>query len=151
MEVPLGNSIEAVRKEVRHLLRERGLRATAARIGVLEVLHEQRGPLSHEGVMEQLPEGVHDKASIWRILSDLAENGLLRRMDLGDRVWRYELIDDCRAVTDDHPHFLCESCGEVRCLPPLSIRARDGELPEALTGAEFHVRVMGTCATCRAA
>ncbi len=136
---------------MRTLLRDRGLRATAARIVVLEVLHEQRGPMSHEGVMAQLPEGVHDKASIWRILSDLADNGLLRRMDLGDRVWRYELLDDCRSVTDDHPHFLCEGCGEVRCLPPLEIRSPDGALPDALLGAEFHVRVMGTCAACRAA
>ena len=101
--------------------------------------------------MEQLPEGVHDKASIWRILADLAEEGLLRRMDLGDRVWRYELIDACRSVKDDHSHFLCEDCGEVRCLPPLVVRDRDGELPDALAGAEFRVRVMGTCADCRAA
>ncbi len=136
---------------MRTLLRDRGLRATAARIVVLEVLHEQRGPMSHEGVMAQLPEGVHDKASIWRILSDLADNGLLRRMDLGDRVWRYELLDDCRSVTDDHPHFLCEGCGEVRCLPPLEIRSPDGALPDALLGAGFHVRVMGTCAAWRAA
>jgi len=151
VEAALSSAIEQVRREVRTLLRDRGLRATVARIAVLEVLHEQRGPMNHEAVMEQLPEGVHDKASIWRILSDLADAGLLRRMDLGDRVWRYELIDDCRAVTDDHSHFLCEDCGEVSCLPPLEIRARDGALPDALLGAEFRVRVMGTCAACRAA
>ena len=47
--------------------------------------------------------------------------------------------------------LLCEDCGEVSCLPPLEIRARDGALPDALLGAEFRVRVMGTCAACRAA
>ena len=140
--------IEKVRDEVRALLRERGLRATAARIGVLEVLHEERSPMTHEQVMENLPGGVHDKASIWRILSDLADSGLLRRMDLGDRVWRYELIDSCRAVTDDHSHFLCTDCGEVSCLPPLEIRARHGELPKVLMGAQFQVRATGTCSNC---
>tara|TARA_B100000029_G_scaffold80272_2_gene71640 strand:- start:104 stop:547 length:444 start_codon:yes stop_codon:yes gene_type:complete len=144
----VGTPIEQVRDEVKTLLRERGLRATAARIGVLEVLHEERLPMTHEKVMEHLPEGVHDKASVWRILSDLADSGLLRRMDLGDRVWRYELIDSCRAVTDDHSHFLCVDCGAVSCLPPLEIRARHGELPKALLGAQFQVRATGTCSNC---
>lgn len=126
------------------------MRATAARIAVLVILHEQQGPMTHEQIMEVLPEGVHDKASIWRILADLADCGVLRRMDLGDRTWRYELLDACRALTDDHPHFLCEACGEVSCLPPLEVRARDGALPDALRGADFRVRVMGRCVGCAA-
>ena len=104
--------------------------------------------MTHEQIMKALPDGVYDKASVWRLLSDLAECGLLRRMDLGDRVWRYELLDACRSITDDHPHFLCEGCGEVSCLPPLEVRAKDGVLPVALHGAEFRVRVMGRCASC---
>lgn len=137
-----------MREEVRGLVRARGLRATSARIEVLVALHEAAGPLTHEQVMEQLRAGVYDKASIWRILADLAEAGVLRRMDLGDRVWRYELLDACRGVVDDHPHFLCEDCGEVSCLPPLVVRALDGQLPPALLGASFRVRVMGSCARC---
>ncbi len=124
------------------------MRATAGRIAVLVTLHEQQGPMTHEQVMAVLPSGVYDKASVWRILSDLADCGILRRMDLGDRIWRYELRDACRTVTDDHPHFLCEVCGDVSCLPPLEVRAKDGALPAVLLNAEFHVRVMGRCAGC---
>lgn len=104
--------------------------------------------MTHEQIMGVLPEGVYDKASVWRLLSDLADRGLLRRMDLGDRVWRYELLDACRSTPNDHPHFLCEACGEVSCLPPLELRAEDGALPAVLQGAEFRVRVMGRCAGC---
>ena len=104
--------------------------------------------MSHEQIMSKLPEGIHDRASIWRILSDLSDTGLLRRMDLGDRVWRYELLDACRAVTDDHAHFFCEKCGTVSCLPPLEIRERGGELPTVLRGANFQVRVAGSCSDC---
>ena len=145
------HSSQKVRNEIRSLLRERGLRATSSRLGVLEVLHEQQRPMSHEGIMKLLPDGVFDKASVWRILADLADSGLLLRMDLGDRVWRYELLDNCQPVKDDHPHFLCEQCSEVRCLPPLELRGKDGTLPEALIGASFHIRVTGICAVCRAA
>ena len=148
MEDPLEARLLEVREEVRSLIRAKGLRATGVRIDVLVALHEAGGPLTHEQVIGSLRDGVYDKASIWRILSDLADAGILRRMDLGDRVWRYELMDSCRAVVDDHPHFLCEECGSVQCLPPLELRAKGGDLPVQLRGAEFHVRVMGRCEGC---
>ena len=142
--------LKHVRDEVREAVRAHGLRATAARIDVLVVLHEAAQPLTHEQVMAALREGVYDKASVWRILADLAEAGVLRRMDLGDRVWRYELRDACRKIHHEHAHFLCEACGDVRCLPPVRVVGEDGELPEALAGASFRVRVMGRCGRCEA-
>ena len=138
--------------KVRALLRAQGLRATAQRIAVLVLLHEQKVPMTHEEVMGLLAPGVYDKASIWRVLSDLAGVQILRRMDLGDRVWRYELQDAQHTVSDDHPHFLCEECSAVTCLPPLIVHAKsDGQLPAALVGAEFRIRISGTCGTCAAA
>ena len=104
--------------------------------------------MTHEEVMGLLASGLYDKASVWRVLADLAGVGIVRRMDLGDRVWRYELQDACRTVTDDHPHFLCEVCSEVTCLPSLEVRARDGELPQALLDADFHIRISSTCGAC---
>ena len=147
----MAHSIEDVRDEVRALLKQQGLRATAPRIAVLETLHEHQGPMTHDEVMGRLPSGAFDKASVWRVLSNLADADILRRMDLGDRVWRYELYDACRSITDDHPHFLCESCGAVSCLPALTVSAEDGHLPETLRNADFHIRISGRCASCVAA
>ena len=145
------HSIEDVRDEVRALLKAQGLRATAPRIAVLVTLHENKAPMTHEEVMGRLTPGVYDKASVWRVLSNLAEADLLRRMDLGDRVWRYELYDACRSITDDHPHFLCESCGVVSCLPALTISAANGQLPDTLLNADYQIRIAGRCAACVAA
>jgi len=142
-------SLEAVRSEVRQQLRTGGLRATAPRIAVLVALHEFRAPMTHEQVMEVLPTGLHDRASVWRILSDLSDGGLLRRMDLGDRVWRYELRDRFRPVDDNHAHFLCEACAGVTCLPPLELRAVTGTLPPFLHSAEVRLKVTGRCAGCQ--
>jgi Fur family ferric uptake transcriptional regulator len=147
---PMPNNREKVQSEVRALLKNQGMRATAQRLAVLVILHEQERPMTHEAVMGLLSVGLYDKASIWRVLSDLAGVGIVRRMDLGDRVWRYELQDACRTVTDDHAHFLCEACKEVICLPSLEVRARDGELPKALLDADFHIRISGTCGNCTA-
>lgn len=147
----MSDHLDDVRGEVRGLLKARGLRATAVRIAVLVVLHEAATPMTHEEVLGALPTGAFDQASVWRVLAALAENDILRRMDLGDRVWRYELRDACRPITDEHPHFLCEDCGLVACLPPLEIRAPGGSLPHALRGADIRVRVTGRCAECAAA
>jgi Fur family transcriptional regulator, ferric uptake regulator len=144
----MSKHLESVQAEVRALLKDRGMRATAQRLAVLTLLHEQKSPMTHEGVMGLLSPGLYDKASVWRVLSDLAGVGIVRRMDLGDRVWRYELHDACRTVSDDHPHFLCEGCGEVTCLPPLEVRSRDGSLPKALLDADFHIRISGNCGVC---
>jgi Fur family ferric uptake transcriptional regulator len=143
-----GNHEKSVREEVHTVIRSQGLRATKPRVEVLVVLHEQARPMTHEQVMSNLPEGTGDKASVWRLLADLSEHGVLRRMDLGDRLWRYELHDSCRSVTNDHPHLLCEDCGEVTCLPMLEVRGRDGTLPTQLQGTDFRIRIMGCCAGC---
>jgi len=144
----MSNKLNKVQTEVRALLKAQGMRATAQRLAVLVSLHEEKAPMTHEEVMGRLSAGLYDKASIWRVLSDLAGVGILRRMDLGDRVWRYELHDACRTVSDDHPHFLCEACGDVTCLPPLEVRGRDGELPKALLDADFQIRISGNCGAC---
>jgi Fur family ferric uptake transcriptional regulator len=137
-----------VHQELRDRLRQLGLRATSPRLAVLVALHDEARPLSHEEVMDQISEGGFDRATVFRILADLAEVGLLRRMDLGDHVWRYELMDACRSVEADHPHFLCEGCGAVACLPPLELRATTGPLPALLAGAALHLRVTGRCGPC---
>jgi len=69
-------------------------------------------------------------------------------MDLGDRVWRYELLDACRSVTSEHSHFLCNSCHDVVCLPELTVTDQEGVLPPALQGSQFQVRIEGTCKAC---
>ena len=140
--------LDDVHTEVRALIKSKGMRVTAQRLAVLVALHERRAPMTHEEVMLELGTEAYDKASVWRVLSDFAGIGLVRRMDLGDRVWRYELYDACRPLSDDHPHFLCEVCSEVTCLPPLEVRSRDGGFPAALVNANFHIRISGTCARC---
>ena len=143
------DTAQTVEMELRRILKSQGLRVTTVRMAVLTTLHEHEGPMTHEQIMDLLSGQAFDKASVWRLLSDLAEKGVVRRMDLGDRVWRYELVDSCRDVEPVHAHFLCNSCGHVACLPPLEIRTQSGEIPVALYRAQFTTRFEGTCGDCR--
>ena len=134
--------------EIRSLLRSKGLRVPSVRMAVLGVLRKMEQPMSHEQVMGSLPEGHFDKASVWRILSDLTESTLLRRMDLGDRVWRFEFVGADESSEANHAHFLCNDCGDVSCLPDLIIRTPSGNLPHALKAARFNIRLDGVCGNC---
>ena len=134
--------------ELKHLIRARGLRATSARIAVLRQLHDRSAPMTHEEIMRAVGLGAIDKATVYRILADLTRAELLVRMDLGDRIWRYELRDPCRTVEDEHPHFLCDDCGKVVCLPGFGIHAHEDSLPPALHGAQITVRASGRCGAC---
>ena len=140
---------KTIRAELRARLRDLGLRATASRLAVLGLLHEAARPQSHADLMTTLDEQGWDPATIYRILSDLTEAGILRRMDLGDHIWRFEYLDECRSIRDDHAHFLCIICSEVTCLPEVELRTVSGKpLPPSMLGAELTLKVTGRCNLC---
>ena len=144
----MSKKVENMEVEARMLLRQKGLRATTQRLAVLAVLRDHKKPISHEQVMGCLAKGQFDKATVWRVLSDLVGVEIVHRMDLGDRVWRYELLDVGQTLGHDHAHFLCNACGEVTCLPPLELRAKDGTLPTALIHADTRLQISGNCGDC---
>ncbi|HCH65986.1 MAG TPA: transcriptional repressor [Deltaproteobacteria bacterium] len=148
---PDSPTLSAVHAEMKARLRAKGLRATRPRLAILAQMHILARPLSHPEVMEALGEASFDRASVYRILADLTAADLLRRMDLGDKVWRYELLSHVDREADDHAHFLCVLCKQITCLPEVELRpVRGGVLPPELTGAEIHLKVTGRCGVCMA-
>lgn len=139
----------------RHLIRDRGLRATAGRVAVLALLMEHGVPMSHAEVFETLRGSQWDRTTIYRNLVDMAEVGILHRSELGDRVWRFEYLADEHDPTS-HPHFVCTDCGTVECLTdfnmPPTAPARDpkeGHVPVSLLQGDVEVTFRGQCDTCR--
>lgn len=133
---------------LRERLRAAGLRATRSRVTVLEALQAQRSPTSHPEITELLSGDGWDRATLYRNLIDMTEAGLLRRVDLGDHVWRFELAGE-RHDDQAHPHFLCTACGDVSCLPALRLPA-GGDLPRALREGQVSIQLRGLCDDCLA-
>ena len=98
------------------LLRQVGLRATPARIATLTLMSKSSKPLSHAEVAAELEELAVDKATVFRNLNDLVSVNLLRRAELGDHVWRFEIVNAEGHDCSPHPHFLCVDCGTVSCV-----------------------------------
>ena len=107
-------------------------------------------PRAHGEITEELaPEG-WDRATIYRILTDFVEAGLVRRTDLGDHTWRFELIrPETKHESADHPHFLCNECGDVTCLPDESVRIAPARgAPKAMRKKGLEIQVRGRCDRC---
>lgn len=136
--------------EIRQLIRDAGLRATAGRIAVAECLIAAACPLTHGEVVDRLGPRGFDRASIYRNLVDLTSAGLCTRTDLGDHVWRFVMrpgTSDEHFV--DHPHFVCSSCGQVQCLESVQVTLKSLRgAPRAIRTRNVEIHVRGLCDRC---
>lgn len=129
----------------RSALRAAGLRSTAPRLAVLELLGARREPLSHADVFAALGDEGFDRTTLYRNLINLAEAGLAVRVNLGDHVWRFSLARDDAASL----HFLCIACGSVQALPEDAVKlVMTPNTPRALSRKDIAVQVKGRCDGC---
>ncbi|MFT3695495.1 MAG: transcriptional repressor [Kofleriaceae bacterium] len=102
--------------ELKAELKQTSLRVTPTRLWVLRVLASADKPLSHADLVAQLPWEV-ERTTVFRALIALTEAGLLRRVDIGDRIWRYT-----REVAPASS-FVCTECGSITeiAIPPRTV------------------------------
>ncbi|MGV9711393.1 Fur family transcriptional regulator [Gordonia sp. NPDC003424] len=137
------------RKRFQEQLRAAGLRVTAPRLAVLEILHDHPHETAEyvaAGVRDQL--GAVSTQTVYDVLRACAERGLLRRIEPAGSPVRYET-----RTADNHHHLICRSCGEI-----VDIDCADGVAPclapdrdHGYLIDEAEVTFWGLCPTCRQA
>jgi len=140
--VPIDSATDLERE-----LRAAGLRVTSGRIAILEALETH--PHSDAETIRRSLTGEHSDTSIQsvhNVLGDLADAGIIRRIEPAGSAVRYE-----RRVDDNHHHIVCTSCGAIAdvdcvvghapCLHPSDAAGF------AVSSAE--VTFWGLCADCR--
>ncbi|MGO8998237.1 MAG: Fur family transcriptional regulator [Polyangiaceae bacterium] len=138
--------------ELAEQLRAAGLRRTQPRVAVLRYMQKVGHPVAHAEVAEALAKLELDRVSVYRVLVDLARVKILTRTDMGDHVWRFNLVRGDRAHSMEHPHFVCVSCGSVECLPEKVVRiAGQRKGPRAVRTREVEVQLKGECDACASA
>lgn len=131
-------------------LRRRSRKLTGARRAILELLRGQGGPLSAKEIFEALPGGECDLATIYRSMHLLEDMGMVKRFDLGDRIGRFELLDE----GDDghHHHLVCLRCSGVieieGCLVPERLEAEIA-VRSGFMGVTHKLEFFGVCPTCQ--
>jgi Fur family ferric uptake transcriptional regulator len=129
------------------LMRERGLRVSAARRLVLVALLAADGPMSAEQIAEGIGGRVpsSDIGSVYRNLQALQDIGLVRHVHLGHGPGLHVL-----AVAGEHEYLTCERCADYLVVNPDELDAAR-ELIERQFGyrASFiHFPIVGLCASC---
>ena len=127
----------------RLLLESKGLRVTEQRLLVLRSLAKTRAPVSFPELVARLSEAGLDRATVYRNLVGLTEEGILVRSQLGDGVWRYKLPTSDEPTHGEHPHLVCIDCGIVSCLPANAVSFRGMG-----TSRVTEVQLRGHCASC---
>ena len=136
-------------ESAREALRGAGLRSTTSRVALLQHLASASKPLSHADVADTLVPSGYDKSTLYRCLVELADAGLLSRLDAGDHSWRFELRRGEEPHGSEHPHFVCTDCGEVSCLPDVEVKItspRQSKGPKL--GEVSEIFLKGRCAAC---
>ena len=126
-------------------LRRSGLRATPGRVRVLSILREAGRPLTHGDVMTLASNG-SDRATVFRVLLDLVEVGLACRIELGDRLYRFEATTDAGG-RPEHAHFICTQCAGVACLSGVELVAKRGKL-RRIARQKLEIQLRGVCDAC---
>lgn len=134
----------------KQLLRGVSLRATAARVAVLKLLATTSTPLSHAEVAEELDEYGFDQSTLFRCLNEVADAGLVSRLDLGDQIRRFEFRESTGEAEFTHPHFMCIDCGELSCMNEFTVSISPSRGPRRdKLGTITEIMIRGHCGDCQ--
>jgi Fur family ferric uptake transcriptional regulator len=134
--------------ELGERLRKESHKLTAPRQAILSVLREWQHPIASREILERLPKGDCNLATIYRSLHLLESMGIVKRFDFGDGVARYELTAPDEA--GHHHHLICTGCAAVvkikACFPSQWEEqiARENGFESVTHKLEF----FGTCPRC---
>ncbi len=129
-------------------LKEKGMRYTPERVAVLEELRLADGHLDVEELYDRLKSKGRrvSRATIYRTLKILMEMGYVKRLNFGERGFRYEpnLDEIC------HDHVICSRCGKVMEFSEPEIKKICNRVAESLG---FHMtnyclNILGICEEC---
>lgn len=132
------------------LMREQGLRVSAARRLVVEALLAADGPMSAEQIAEGIGGRVpsSDIGSVYRNLQALQDIGVVRHVHLGHGPGLHAL-----AVAGEREYLTCERCGDYR-----AVALEELDAVRALIERQFgyrasfiHFPIVGLCSGCAAA
>jgi Fur family ferric uptake transcriptional regulator len=135
-------------EQIKAKLREKGLKSTLTRIAVYQSILSAKKPVSHSDLVQELGAKFGDQATIYRNLVAFADKGLVRLASTAGGIARYELVREGETSQHIHPHFVCNDCGEVSCLPKTTVIT---EIDEQWQGIlkQSQLQFVGQCLDCQ--
>ena len=139
----MGNTVSLLQR-----LRKKGNRLTPLRKAMVGELEAPEGLLSANEIIVLLKKKglTPHKTSVYRELDFLIEQGLVRKVCLGEKEDRFE-----PAVTPHHHHAVCQKCGDIEHVDlEADIKKMERRLTRQQFKAENHlVEFFGLCKECQ--
>jgi Fur family ferric uptake transcriptional regulator len=130
-------------------LSDAGYRRGGARRAILELLDEQSCALSAVEIEQALTSRRREvsRASVYRVMDELEEIGLVQRVEIGQGMVRYEPV---RHGPGHHHHLVCDSCGRLQPFTDDELERTIRRVAERLTMrvSEHEIVLHGACQTC---
>ncbi len=126
-----------------------GYKRGGARREVVELLGSQRCALSPLELEQVLAGGERrvSRASVYRVLEELEELGLVQRVEVGAGITRYEPAGSGHA---HHDHLVCDHCGRVEPFFDAGLEQTIAKLAVDLPlhVSDHEVILHGSCSEC---
>lgn len=130
------------------LLKEQGFRVTQKRVAVLEFLSTQQHPIGVEVIAKAFPK--LNQTTIYRMLNDFVEKGIIVTHQLGHGHVDYQLVMDGK----HHHHAVCKACGHIEkvhvCIEDCDLVKNILKATKNFTNIESQATTFfGTCKSCK--
>lgn len=137
-----------IKHDCKDELNEVELRATPARVALMNLLEKTDRPLDVQSMIEYLENRniKTDPATVFRIVNMFTEKGLTKQIQLQEGKSRYEL-----AAAADHHHLVCSKCGDIQDISDCNITAleKDIEKKKGFKVASHSLEFFGVCKACQ--
>jgi Fur family transcriptional regulator, ferric uptake regulator len=148
----VGMSEQAWIERAEQALAANGRKRGGARGALLALLGEQRCALTAIEIEEALRAtraGGVSRASVYRVLDELEQLGLVQRVETGQAMVRYERV--CGSE-EHHHHLVCDECGLVMPVSDRALERAISRLSERvpLAVSEHEIVLHGHCQNCAA-
>ncbi|MDO8583328.1 MAG: Fur family transcriptional regulator [bacterium] len=129
-------------------LREVDLRATPARLGVMNFLEKTNQPVDVNSVIDYLNTNniKADPATVFRMMNTLTQKGITMPIQFHEGKTRYELSNK-----EDHHHLICDNCGKVEDISDTIIPTVEKEIQvkSGFKVLRHSLEFFGVCAICQ--
>lgn len=116
-----------------------------ARKAICRALDRSHAPISAEEILDGL-KGVH-KTTVYRELGFLESEGLIKKIEFGDGIRRYE-----RSEMEHHHHLICVGCKKVSDIhleKDLEVQERSIARKTGFKILNHSLEFFGLCAKCK--
>ncbi len=137
-----------IRHNCKTELNQADLRATPARMAIMQLLESAKEPVDTASIIDYLQkvDMPTDRATVFRIMNTFTQKGITKPIQFQENKTRYEL-----ASKDHHHHLICENCGKVEVIEDTVIPAleRHIEKKHNFTVKRHSLEFFGLCRNCQ--